>query len=252
MGAAYQATLPPVGGVDAFVPPRRAADRDDVRITVCAVCDGGDMPMVPCGHVCQWCFAAAQVQCGTTLRRWMRMHGVQRDDGATDLAAHVRRGCPCCGAQHAAWELFRPEERGLWTTTRRGRRSALWQRRAEGRTPAVALEVRASEIQGAGRGLFATRELAEGTPLGRLSGRVLFSGAKGACEDWAVARAGTRSVLLRHARAWAVVDVRGSPFEFVNKAEDVLHVSECGAVECARDVAAGEELVWDYGELYGL
>lgn len=218
----------------------------------CAVCGASDAPMVPCGHVCEWCFAVARAHGAATLARWMRMHGLRRDDGAALFADRVRRGCPCCGATHDAAALFRPEERSWWEEAT-GRSATTWTRQPERRRAAVVLEVRTSAIPGAGLGLFTTCALEEGTPLGRLSGRVLHTGAHGACEAWAVAHRDTHSVLVRHGGAWAVVDVRGSPFAFANSAADeTMHVGECGDVECAREVAAGEELVWDYGDRYDL
>lgn len=63
-------------------------------------------------------------------------------------------------------------------------------------------------------------------------------------------------MLLRHHTSWAVVDVRGSVFEYANCSESEtdanLHVSESGIVQVSTHVMPGEELVWWYGTLFGL
>ena len=118
----------------------------------------------------------------------------------------------------------------------------------------VRLKTAPSKIHGVG--LFADECLEDGFELGWMSGRVVFEGSRGACEDWALARAQDRNVLLRHGAGYTVVDVTGSVFEWANCATDEhaanMHVLPSGRVEACSEVESGEELVWFYGELFGL
>ena len=62
-------------------------------------------------------------------------------------------------------------------------------------------------------------------------------------------RGDDRLVLLHIGGEYAVVDVRGCVFEFVNSTEyemATLHVSGSGVVSAARDVKVGDELLWAY------
>lgn len=107
-----------------------------------------------------------------------------------------------------------------------------------------------------GRGLFATADLPDGTPLGWMWGRVVQDAATvERAEAHARTMGSDRVVLLRtggRARRALVVDVRGCVFEWANCADDEwsanLHVSERGAVETACDVRAGDELRWWYAD----
>ena len=118
------------------------------------------------------------------------------------------------------------------------------------------MTVMRSHIRNAGLGLFAPSNLEEGRTLGRFSGSVRFeSDFADVAENWALMQADDRLVLLRGGRKrWAVVDVRGSVFEWANCSVDEesqnLHVSEHGWVTTERDVEAGTELVWWYGRLH--
>jgi hypothetical protein len=89
-----------------------------------------------------------------------------------------------------------------------------------------------------------------------MSGVVVHTGTKGECAAWGVARGDDRSLLLRHNGVWAVVDVRGSVFEWANGArsegEANVHVGEHGWVEMRTDVEVGGELVWWYGDAFGM
>ena len=144
--------------------------------------------------------------------------------------------------------MLAAEEDALWVSGAEGE----WRRAPNEHAPCGArLRVAPSAI--AGKGLFACSEMTEGTRLGRLSGRVLIRGERDACEEWAASKRSKRSVLLRDGEGWAVVDVAGSVFEWANHSErETLHVSERGEVEVATDVVANEELVWDYGDRFGL
>jgi len=118
----------------------------------------------------------------------------------------------------------------------------------------VSLDVRPSSI--AGDGLFACTDTSEGARLGRFSGRIVFeSESRDVAEDWALARKYTRLILVRYARMWHVIDVRGSVFEWANSSDTEeganMHVSRAGWCEAMCDIAAGDEVVWWYGDLYG-
>jgi len=139
---------------------------------------------------------------------------------------------------------FALEEAGRWR-----RAGDEWTRR--GANP-IRVLVAPSLIEGAGQGLFATVAMEEGTRLGRMHGMVVFKGIEDACEDWAIARGERYCVLLPFAGAHAIVDVRGTAFAMMNHSDEPnVHVRGDGAVEVCADVAAGDELYWDYGRLYG-
>lgn len=117
------------------------------------------------------------------------------------------------------------------------------------------MEVRPSAIEG--DGLFLRGSVSEGARLGRFWGRVAFSSdSYDVAEDWGLAQADTRMVLLAHEGVWCVVDVRGCAFEMMNcsRSEEGanVHVSETGWVEAREDMFDGQELCWYYGSLYGL
>ena len=102
--------------------------------------------------------------------------------------------------------------------------------------------------------MFACLDMEDGQPLGRMHGLVVFQGSEDACADWAIARCERYSVLLPFAGAHAVVDVRGTVFALMNHsaADANVHVRPSdGVVELCADVAAGGELLWDYGDLFG-
>lgn len=129
------------------------------------------------------------------------------------------------------------------------------------------LRVAPSRIPNAGLGLFVAGNhgLEEGTELGRLSGSIRFeSQSRDTAEDWALAQQDERLVLLRNSvcgsgdgvrgSSWAVVDVRGSVFEFANCSSSEesanMHVGESGRVSVECDVESGTELVWWYDTLH--
>lgn len=122
-----------------------------------------------------------------------------------------------------------------------------------GRT--ICLKVRPSPIQGMGLYWDDARDGEEGQRLGYVSGRVVFaSDSQGAAEDWALKQTDDRLIMLRLDNQWAIVDARGSVFEFANHAAEeegaVLHITEGGAVELQADVTRSTELTWCYGRLH--
>ena len=121
------------------------------------------------------------------------------------------------------------------------------------------MRIAKSFIPNAGKGLFAAKDIEDGTVLGRFTGSVEFeSDSKSEAETWAVERGETRLILLRSGRGaemkWAVVNVCGSVFEWANCSESEhdanVHVSERGWVSAIDDIEDGEELVWWYGDSF--
>lgn len=159
--------------------------------------------------------------------------------------------------------MFASEERRAWSSkTKQG--AGTWRRSG---SSGVQLRVAPSRIPNAGLGLFVAGNhgLEEGTELGRLSGSIRFeSQSRDTAEDWALAQQDERLVLLRNGvcvssdgvrgSSWAVVDVRGSVFEFANCSSSEesanMHVGESGRVSVECDVEPGTELVWWYDTLH--
>ena len=155
--------------------------------------------------------------------------------------------------------VFAADEREKWR-----HRGNVWCREPwKGTSRRVRLLVRPSLITGAGMGLFWDDDCDgwEGQRLGCFSGRVVHtSDSRDDAECWALEQADDRLVILRMGGAggaggaggsWAIVDARGSVFEFVNHANDRecanLHVTSTGIVELQADVSKFDELTWWYG-----
>lgn len=152
-------------------------------------------------------------------------------------------------------DMYAGDEEEMWT--KRGK--TRWTRSTSNRKHKVELKVTKSRIPGAGKGLFVACDVSEGTVLGRLFGRVRFvSDSKRDAEAWGLGRGESRLVLLsvgkRRESGWAVVDVRGSVFEWMNSSEseetESVHVSQRGWVSATRDLGAGAELLWFYGDSF--
>jgi hypothetical protein len=148
--------------------------------------------------------------------------------------------------------MFAADEREKW----RHRGNAWGRQPWKGKGRRVSLVVRHSRIAGAGMGLFWDDKCDghDGQQLGRFSGQVVHaSDSHDDAEDWALEQADDRLVMLRVGGQWAIVDVRGSVFEFANHADSEcanLHVTSTGIVELQTDVTKFEELTWWYGDLH--
>ena len=116
----------------------------------------------------------------------------------------------------------------------------------------VRLRVAASRIHG--KGLYAASDMEDGTRLGRLWGvRVWGPGTYDACVSHGRGAMRDSLVLLYIARGmWHVVDVRESVFFWMNCARHhpTVRVTPGGYVELIGDVAAGDELMWHYGDAF--
>jgi hypothetical protein len=73
------------------------------------------------------------------------------------------------------YAVFAPDEADRWWLA-----GDEWTR--HGSNP-MRLRVAPSSIEGAGEGLFATQDLKDGQPIGRMHGTVVFGGSEDACED---------------------------------------------------------------------
>ena len=141
-------------------------------------------------------------------------------------------------------EVFAPQEKLKWQ-----RVGDVWTKRGVAPTR---LRVGQSRIDGAGQGLFSTSDMEDGEKIGRMHGLILATGSLEEVENDGIRRAETRSIALRHAGKWALVHVEGV-FGLMNHDADEssVHVSEGGWVEACRAVESGDELTFDYGELFG-
>ncbi|MEC7111971.1 MAG: SET domain-containing protein [Candidatus Thermoplasmatota archaeon] len=121
----------------------------------------------------------------------------------------------------------------------------------------MTLRIAQSSIENAGNGLFATTDMVDGQTLGRMYGVVLHKGQEGECVKWALQRRGKYNVLLAFDTGkdtqYAIVDAFGTSFGLINHSSDApnVHVHPNGVVELCADVEEGQELLWDYGPLYG-
>lgn len=120
------------------------------------------------------------------------------------------------------------------------------------RRGSLRLKVAPSQIHG--YGTFTHTPLSAGQFLGRFSGRVLctsdsdkvceaFINRHEVCDD-------RRLLILRKNGAWAVVDSRGSVFEWLNHQHDAyanVNVTETGELYMVEDACCDDELTWDYG-----
>lgn len=119
----------------------------------------------------------------------------------------------------------------------------------------ITLCERASEIHGIG--LFACHAMPEGTFIGAMWGEVAFaSSSKSECEARGMrasaARGSIREIVLKRLGDWVVVVAEG-PLALMNHANESVfseecnvHVTPAGIGWLVRDVAAGEELRFDY------
>ena len=157
----------------------------------------------------------------------------------TAITSHHRR---------TGTRMFAPEERAQWRQC-----GHKWSR-LMGAGCTVRLEVRPSPIEGMGLFWDDACDGEDGQHLGRFSGRVVFaSDSQDAAKDWALKQVDDRLIMLRLDGQWAIVDTRGSVFEFANHAEEgdaVLHVTEAGFVELKANVKQSTELTWYYGRLH--
>lgn len=167
------------------------------------------------------------------------------------VAALLEWGCITDDTPHSTVGEYGIDERTRWCHV-----GDFWTRmQTKPSEVTVRLTVDRSPIHGLG--LFTTAFVEEGTHLGQLSGlSVFFSESKDVAEDWALARAHTRLVLLKRSSAWVVVNIAGSVFEFANSSNDEdganMQVGLSGRCEACRDIQVGEEIVWWYGTLFGL
>ena len=106
-----------------------------------------------------------------------------------------------------------------------------------------------------GKGLFSTHAVPCGHRFGRVWGTVRGRGHDPAALE-RLADGETRVVLLRVGGEYVLVDVTGSPYEWLNGATTPTganaRLTPGGYVETTEDVDAGEELLLWYGDAFRL
>ena len=116
----------------------------------------------------------------------------------------------------------------------------------------MCLSVRPVGGRNEGHALFAANDMAMGDLLGCMSGDVVLHAADPVEVRRYVERVRgcdrqARVVALRQSLGWAAVDLHGSVFAFArfgSLTDANLHTTQAGWVSCARDVCAGEELLF--------
>jgi hypothetical protein len=170
---------------------------------------------------------------------------------ASNAEAHAEdtnEQTPVVGAEP---DYLEPGEAALWTPVPGKDRT--WERLTKKRL--IKLYVGASEISGAGDGLFTRRRIAPGTSLGRLYGRVLFAGdAEQAAQYEAEAAAQSDRIISFQPNRfgdWVVIDMAGTVFEWLNHADEsdaTVYVSPRGRVTVRWEVDPGKELTMSYAQ----
>jgi hypothetical protein len=121
------------------------------------------------------------------------------------------------------------------------------------------LEVRESNIPGAGNGLFATKKLKKGTKLGFYSGKLLTKEEhkKMSAEEAAYVVTIHWKRKVNGKRQYIIIDgnVSGNKLKMLNDGAHSggvpnVDMDDGGFMYTTQDVEAGEELLWNYGTKY--
>lgn len=124
------------------------------------------------------------------------------------------------------------------------------------------LEVKSSKIRGAGKGAFARVNICEGTRVGEYKGKVLTAAAYDRLRDKAYVYEVAKKVNGRYQMHYidARLHKRNNPLRYVNGARtavqkkkinvEAYQYAETIYYRSIRDIAAGEEIIIDYGDSY--